>query len=99
LNRTRFACRRPAPEIAGPKFIAEEIPMPFTMSQACLPVFEIALGPISIASGRRFELRLVDTADGLLAVVLGGSVRTWEGARIAAEPILASSRFDNDHET
>jgi len=68
-------------------------------AQVFVPVLEIALGPISIASGRRFELRLVDTADGLLAVVLGGSVRTWEGARIAAEPILASSRFDNDHET
>jgi hypothetical protein len=63
-------------------------------AQVFVPVLEIALGAISIASGRRLELRLVDTADGLLAVLLGGSVRTWETARTAAEPILDSIRFD-----
>jgi hypothetical protein len=63
-------------------------------AQVFVPVLEIALGPISIASGRRLELRLVDTEPGLLAVLLGGSVRTWEGARTAAEPILASIEFD-----
>ncbi|HEV2005477.1 MAG TPA: hypothetical protein VGQ85_02585 [Candidatus Limnocylindrales bacterium] len=68
-------------------------------AQVFVPVLEIALGPISIASGRRLELRLVDTAAGLLAVLLGGSVRTWEGAREAAEPILASIHFDSDHDS
>lgn len=63
-------------------------------AQVFVPVFEIAMGPISIASGRRLELRLVDTAAGLLAVLLGGSVRSWEAARVAADPILGSIRFD-----
>ena len=59
-----------------------------------VPVLEIALGPISIASGRRLELRLVDTPAGLLAVMLGGSVGRWESAISAAAPILDSIRFD-----
>jgi len=69
---------------------------PDVEAQVFVPVLEIALGPISIASGRRLELRLVDTAGGLLAVLLGASVRTWETARTATEPILASIRFGND---
>jgi hypothetical protein len=63
-------------------------------AQVFVPVFEIALGPISIASGRRLELRLVDTSAGLLSILIGGSVRTWDLARSAAEPILDSIRFD-----
>jgi hypothetical protein len=63
-------------------------------AQAFVPVFEIGLGPISIASGRRLELRLVDTSAGFLAILIGGSVRSWERARTAAEPILDSIRFD-----
>jgi hypothetical protein len=63
-------------------------------AQVFVPVFEIALGPISIASGRRLELRLVDTSAGLLAILIGGSVRNWDLARSAAEPILDSIRFD-----
>lgn len=63
-------------------------------AEVFVPVLEIALGPISIASGRRLELRLVDTGAGLLAVLLGGSVRTWDRAWTAAEPILASIHFD-----
>lgn len=47
-------------------------------AQRFMPVFEITLGAISITSGRRLELRLVDTALELLAVLLGGSVRGWE---------------------
>jgi hypothetical protein len=63
-------------------------------AQLFVPVLEIAVGPVSIASGRRLELRLVDTPAGLLAVLLGGSVRTWDLARSAAQPILDSIRFD-----
>ena len=63
-------------------------------AQVFVPVLEIALGPISIASGRRLEIRLVDTEAGLLAVLIGGSVRTWDEASAAAEPILSSIRFE-----
>ena len=67
---------------------------PVIETQVFVPVFEIDLGPISIASGRRLELRLVDTSAGLLAILIGGSVRNWDLARSAAEPILDSIRFD-----
>jgi len=59
-----------------------------------VPVLEIGLGPISIASGRRLRIDLVDTPAGPLAVLVGGSVRTWEAAITAAEPVLASIRFE-----
>jgi 2-amino-4-hydroxy-6-hydroxymethyldihydropteridine diphosphokinase len=59
-----------------------------------VPVIEIALGPISIASGRRIRVDLVDTAGGILAVLVGGSVRGWDAAMQAAEPVLASIQFD-----
>jgi hypothetical protein len=59
-----------------------------------VPVFEIALGPISIASGRRLEMRLVQSEAGLLAVLLGGSVRRWDSSRSVAAPIMDSIRFE-----
>ena len=59
-----------------------------------VPVFEVALGPISIASGRSLRVDLLDTPEGLLGVLVGGSVRRWEATIAAAEPVLASIRFD-----
>jgi hypothetical protein len=63
-------------------------------AQVFVPVFEIALGPISIASGRRLEIRLVDTEAGLLAALLGGSVRRWDLARAEGTRVLDSIRFE-----
>jgi len=59
-----------------------------------VPVFDIGLGPVSIAAGRRLALTLLDTPSGLLAVLIGGSARRWEAAREAAAPVIASIRFD-----
>jgi hypothetical protein len=63
-------------------------------AQAFVPVVEIALGRISIASGGRLELRLVEAEAGLLAVLLGGSVRRWDPAQAVAAPLLDSIGFD-----
>lgn len=60
-----------------------------------VPVLGVAAGPISIADGRRLEVLLVDRPDGLLAVLVGGSVRGWAAARAAAGPVVASIRFDD----
>jgi hypothetical protein len=65
---------------------------------AFVPVFSVDAGPISIASGRRLELIQLDRPDGLLVVLVGGSVRGWQGARDAAGPVLASIRFDAPEE-
>jgi hypothetical protein len=59
-----------------------------------VPVFVVDAGPISIASGRRLELFLLDRPDGLLAVLVGGSVRRWEATRAAVDPVIASIHFD-----
>lgn len=61
---------------------------------AFVPVLSVDAGPISIASGRRLEVILLDRPEGILAVLVGGSVRGWQAAREAAEPVLASIRFD-----
>lgn len=59
-----------------------------------VPAFSVPAGPISIAAGRRLEIRLLDRHDGPFAVLVGGSVRRWDAARSAAEPVVASIRFD-----
>ena len=41
-------------------------------------------------AGRRLWIALFDTPDGVLAVMVGGSVAGWEGALSAAEPVLES---------
>ena len=45
-------------------------------------------GPLSIAPARRLWIAFFDTDDGVLAVMVGGSVARWEEALAAAEPIL-----------
>lgn len=59
-----------------------------------VPVLEVTAGPISIASGRRLEVILLDRPGELLAILVGGSIRGWETARALARPVLASIRFE-----
>jgi hypothetical protein len=58
------------------------------------PVFRQVLttvaGPISIASGRRLWVSLLPVHDGVLAVMIGGSIAEWDRALARAEPILES---------
>ncbi len=53
-------------------------------------VFSVPDGTVSLASGRRLQVTFVDTADGLLAILVGGSVRQWDAATAAAGPVTAS---------
>jgi hypothetical protein len=45
-------------------------------------------GPLLIAPERRLWIAFFDTDDGLLAIMVGGSVARWVEALAAAEPIL-----------
>ena len=47
-------------------------------------------GPLSILDGRRLWIALLETDGGLLAVLVGGSVATWNQALATAEPVLES---------
>ncbi len=57
-------------------------------SAANVGVMAVPPGPLSIAPERRLWIAFFDTDDGLLAVMVGGSVTRWDEALAAAEPIL-----------
>ncbi|HEX4897311.1 MAG TPA: hypothetical protein VFV53_03020 [Candidatus Limnocylindrales bacterium] len=53
-------------------------------------VMRVPPGPLSILEGRRLWIALFDTPDGILAIMVGGSVAAWDAALTTAEPILES---------
>ena len=53
-------------------------------------VMVVPPGPLGIDPGRRLWVAFLDTPDGLLAVMIGGSVEEWQEAIDAAEPVLES---------
>jgi hypothetical protein len=59
-------------------------------SNAHSQVLQVAPGTLGIDPGRRLWISLFDTPDGIVAVMVGGSVATWDEALAAAEPVLES---------
>jgi len=55
-------------------------------------VMVVPPGPLGIDPGRRLWVAFLDTPDGLLTVMVGGSVAEWQAAMDAAEPLLESIR-------
>jgi hypothetical protein len=53
-------------------------------------IMDVAPGRLSIDPHRRLWISLFDTTDGLLAVMVGGSVARWDDALRLAEPVLES---------
>ena len=53
-------------------------------------VMVVPPGPLGIDPGRRLWVAFLDTPDGLMAVMVGGSVAEWQEAMDAAEPVLES---------
>ncbi len=51
-------------------------------------VMRVAPGTLGFDPGRRLWVALFDTGDGIVAVLVGGSVAEWDRARELAEPIL-----------
>ena len=47
-------------------------------------------GPLGIDPGRRLWVAFLDTPDGLMAVMVGGSAAEWHEAMDVAEPVLES---------
>ncbi len=56
-------------------------------------VMQVPPGALGIDPGRRLWIAFFDTPDGLLAIMGGGSVATWDEALAAAEPVLESVRI------
>ena len=57
------------------------------------PIFSVASGSLYIGSGRRLLVDFVETRGALLAVLVGGSDRSWAAAMRAARPVVGSIRF------
>jgi hypothetical protein len=55
-------------------------------------VLQVPPGALGIDPGRRLWIAFFDTDDGLLAIMIGGSVAEWRAALDAAEPVLESIR-------
>jgi hypothetical protein len=53
-------------------------------------VMHVPPGPLGIDPGRRLWIAFFDTSEGLLAIMVGGSVAHWDEALAAAEPVLES---------
>ncbi len=56
-------------------------------------VMQVPPGALGIDPGRRLWIAFFDTPDGLLAIMVGGSVARWDDALAAAEPVLESVRI------
>ncbi len=56
-------------------------------------VLEVGPGGLGIDPGRRLWIAFFDTPDGLLAIMVGGSIERWDEALAAAEPVLESVRI------
>lgn len=76
--------------VDGARLVVDTADGPETQPPVFRPVLTVEAGPLSIASNRRLEVRLFDTSDGVLAILVGGSIRAWDEAVAAAQPILAS---------
>ncbi|HEU5203410.1 MAG TPA: hypothetical protein VFU17_03880 [Candidatus Limnocylindrales bacterium] len=56
-------------------------------------VLRVPAGPLAIAPDRRLWMSFFDTPNGVLAVMVGGSVARWKDSLAIAEPVLESVRI------
>jgi hypothetical protein len=76
--------------IDGTVVVVETTDPPDTSPPVFRQVLNTAAGPISIASGRRLWISLLPVGDGVIAVMVGGSIAEWDHALELAEPVLES---------
>jgi hypothetical protein len=58
-----------------------------------VPVLQVPAGPLAISPERRLWVSFFDTPNGVLGVLVGGSVARWEDSLAIAEPVLESVRI------
>jgi hypothetical protein len=74
--------------LVGVVAVIETTDPPDSQPPVFRPVLDTAAGPLSIASGRRLWVSLLPVGDGVLAVLVGGSIVEWDHALELAEPVL-----------
>ena len=77
----------------GVVVVIETTDAPDTDPPLFRPVLTTLAGPIAIASGRRLWVSLLPVQNGVLAVMVGGSIAQWDRALRVAEPVLESVRI------
>ena len=60
------------------------------------PVLRVPAGPLAISPERRLWVSFFDTPNGVLAVLVGGSVARWDETLAIAEPVLESVRIGDE---
>lgn len=61
------------------------------------PIMRVSAGTLGIDPKRRLWVSLFDSSDGVLAIMVGGSVATWDDALATAEPVLESVLIGPQH--
>jgi hypothetical protein len=64
-------------------------------TEATVRVLDVPAGRLAIDPDRRLWVSVFDTSEGVLAVMVGGSVGDWEDALRIAEPVLESVVIEN----
>ena len=76
-----------ASRMSGLQGFVVEVENPPTASGPA-QILSVPPGPLSIDPARRLWIAVFDTPEGVVAVLVGGSVAKWEEALLAAEPVL-----------
>jgi hypothetical protein len=76
--------------VEGRRVIVETKDPPTTEPPIFRQVLALKSGPISIGSARRLQVTLVDTPRGVLAVMVGGSIKEWDRTLRLAMPVIES---------
>ncbi|MEO6350111.1 MAG: hypothetical protein ABIP53_05625 [Candidatus Limnocylindrales bacterium] len=58
------------------------------------PVLNVPPGLLSIASGRRLQITVLDVEGGVLAILVGGSIADWDHALEVGAPVVDSVTID-----
>jgi hypothetical protein len=58
------------------------------------PFMRLPRGVIALDAGRRLWIAFFDTDQGLLAIMVGGSIDQWDDALATAEPVLESVQIE-----
>jgi hypothetical protein len=76
--------------LTGIRLVAETTDPPDADPVIFRPVLDSPAGPISIGSARHLQINLIATPDGVLAILVAGSVAEWDRALQLSKPVLDS---------
>jgi hypothetical protein len=62
---------------------------------ADVSIMSVPPGPLMLSPDRRLWISFLDTSEGLLAILVGGSVARWDEALATAEPVLESVTIED----